>query len=173
MTGYPPTGVDSWKRLIRICQNWGLNLMRFHSWCPPEAAFTAADELGFYLQPECGMWNEISPDTPMEKMLYEETDRMIEAYGKPCLVLLLWPGNEPNGDWKGRLANGWPLRGKSPRRLDATGTGWSIIDSPGPWSGRCLMAASSAPNAGAGQMGVVRRRLCGVARRGECAGALA
>ena len=49
LTGYPPTDVDAWKRLIRICQAHGLNHIRFHSWCPPEAAFAAADELGFYL----------------------------------------------------------------------------------------------------------------------------
>ena len=64
--------------------------MRFHSWCPPEAAFEAADQLGFYLQPEPGMWNEISPGTPMERMLYEETDRMIKAYGNhPSFMLLV------------------------------------------------------------------------------------
>src|SRR5262249_43956677 len=69
LTGYPATDVASWKRIIQICKDFGLNHMRFHSWCPPDAAFTAADELGFYLQPECGMWNQISPDTPMARML--------------------------------------------------------------------------------------------------------
>ena len=57
LTGYPATDVATWKRIIGICKTWGLNGMRFHSWCPPEAAFTAGDELGFYFQPECGMWN--------------------------------------------------------------------------------------------------------------------
>ena len=56
LTGYPPTDVDSWRSLIRLAQAHGLNHMRFHSWCPPEAAFVAADELGFYLQPECSIW---------------------------------------------------------------------------------------------------------------------
>jgi beta-galactosidase len=71
LTGFPPTDVEYWKRIIRICQAWGLNHMRFHSWCPPDAAFVAADELGFYFQPEAGMWNEISPGSEMEKMMYE------------------------------------------------------------------------------------------------------
>ena len=31
----------------------GLNNLRFHSWCPPEAAFAAADEVGFYFHVEC------------------------------------------------------------------------------------------------------------------------
>ena len=53
LTGYPATDVASWKRIIGICKAWGLNGMRFHSWCPPEAAFTAADELG--LLPAAGV----------------------------------------------------------------------------------------------------------------------
>jgi beta-galactosidase/beta-glucuronidase len=47
LTGYPAADLATWKRIIAICKEWGLNGMRFHSWCPPEAAFTAADELGF------------------------------------------------------------------------------------------------------------------------------
>ena len=44
--------VESWERVFRICRSYGLNHMRFHSFCPPEAAFMAADRVGFYLQPE-------------------------------------------------------------------------------------------------------------------------
>jgi beta-galactosidase/beta-glucuronidase len=55
LTGYPPTDVPSWKRIIGTCKAHGLNLIRFHSWCPPEAAFIAADELGFYFQVECAV----------------------------------------------------------------------------------------------------------------------
>jgi beta-galactosidase/beta-glucuronidase len=54
-TGYPPTDVQSWKRIINTCKKHGLNLIRFHSWCPPEAAFIAADQLGFYYQVECSV----------------------------------------------------------------------------------------------------------------------
>ena len=124
LTGYPPTDVRSWKALFQICQAWGLNHMRFHSWCPPEAAFQAADELGFYLQPEPGMWNEISPGTPMEKMLYEETDRMIKAYGNHPSFLLLSASNEPKGRWQESLPR-WVAhyRQQDARRLYASGTG--------------------------------------------------
>jgi hypothetical protein len=52
LTGYPPMDKDGWMRVLGILKAWGLNHVRFHSWCPPEAAFEAADELGFYLQPE-------------------------------------------------------------------------------------------------------------------------
>ena len=98
--------------------------MRFHSWCPPEAAFEAADNLGFYLQPEPGMWNEISPDTPMERMLYEETERMIKAYGNHPSFMLLSASNEPKGNWQPALAK-WAdtFRKKDPRRLYTRGTG--------------------------------------------------
>ena len=90
LTGYPPTDVAYWKKIFQINKDWGINHVRFHSFCPPEAAFQAADELGIYLQPEPGMWNEISPGTPMEKMLYEETEAMIRAYGNHPSFLLLF-----------------------------------------------------------------------------------
>ncbi len=52
LTGYPPMDKDGWLRVLGILKAWGLNHVRFHSWCPPEAAFEAADELGFYFQVE-------------------------------------------------------------------------------------------------------------------------
>lgn len=124
LTGYPPTDVKSWRALFETCKKWGLNHMRFHSWCPPEAAFEAADEVGFYLQPEPGMWNEISPGTPMERMLYDETDRMIKAYGNHPSFMLLSASNEPKGKWQLSLSR-WVGRyhAKDARRLYASGTG--------------------------------------------------
>lgn len=124
LTGYPPTDVATWKKLFEICKSWGLNHMRFHSWTPPEAAFEAADQVGFYLQPEPGMWNEISPGTPMERMLYDETDRMIKAYGNHPSFMLLSPSNEPKGNWHEALTK-WVehYRREDPRRLYTTGTG--------------------------------------------------
>jgi len=124
LTGYPPTDVKSWTALFELCKKWGLNHMRFHSWCPPEAAFEAADQVGFYLQPEPGMWNEISPGTPMERMLYEETDRMIRAYGNHPSFMLLSASNEPKGKWKEALLS-WVAhyRKEDPRRLYTHGTG--------------------------------------------------
>jgi hypothetical protein len=52
LTGYPPMNKDGWLRVLGILKDWGLNHVRFHSWCPPEAAFAAADELGMYFQVE-------------------------------------------------------------------------------------------------------------------------
>ncbi len=124
LTGYPPTDVKSWVTLFETAKEWGLNHMRFHSWCPPEAAFEAADQVGFYLQPEPGMWNEISPGTLMERMLYEETERMIRAYGNHPSFMLLSAGNEPKGQWKESLSK-WVdyYHKRDPRRLYASGTG--------------------------------------------------
>jgi len=52
LTGYPPMNKAGWLRTLSIAKSYGINHYRFHSWCPPEAAFEAADELGMYLQAE-------------------------------------------------------------------------------------------------------------------------
>ena len=131
LTGYPPTDVASWKKIFETCKKWGLNHMRFHSWTPPEAAFEAADQIGFYFQVEPGMWNEISPGTPMEEMLYQETDRMIKAYGNHPSFMLLSASNEPKGKWHESLSR-WVAhyRKEDPRRLYTTGTGHTERDLP-------------------------------------------
>ena len=133
LTGHPPMDVASWRRIFGICKDWGLNHVRFHSWCPPEAAFTAADELGVYLQPEAGMWNDFNPGSDITRMLYAETERMIRAYGNHPSFVLFSPSNEPKGRWQQVLAE-WVAHGRQrdPRRLYTTGTGWSVIDKPGP-----------------------------------------
>ena len=46
LTGYAPMDEESWERVFRICRSYGLNHMRFHSFCPPEAAFAAARPCG-------------------------------------------------------------------------------------------------------------------------------
>ncbi|HQZ95661.1 MAG TPA: discoidin domain-containing protein [Pyrinomonadaceae bacterium] len=132
LTGYPPTDVAYWRKIFQINKDWGINHVRFHSFCPPEAAFQAADELGIYLQPEPGMWNEVSPGTPMEKMLYEETEAMIKAYGNHPSFLLFSPGNEPKGRWK-EAFDKWitHYRLADPRRIYTNGTGHTEPSVPG------------------------------------------
>lgn len=131
LTGYPPTDKAYWLKIFQINKNWGINHIRFHSFCPPEAAFEAADELGIYLQPEPGMWNEVSPGTPMEKMLYEETDKMVRSYGNHPSFLLLSPSNEPKGRWK-EAFDKWiaHYRLTDPRRLYTNGTGHTEREVP-------------------------------------------
>ena len=141
LTGYPPCDVEYWLKVFRTCKEWGLNHVRFHSFCPPEAAFTAADEVGIYLQIEPGMWNDISPGTPMEAMLYAETERILAAYGNHPSFVLLSASNEAKGRWKEALPK-WVkhFREVDPRRLYTPDTGWSLIDEPGPVEGADYLA---------------------------------
>lgn len=131
LTGYPPTDVAYWRKIFQINKDWGINHIRFHSFCPPEAAFQAADELGIYLQPEPGMWNVVSPGTPMEKMLYDETERMIRAYGNHPSFIMLSPSNEPKGRWKESFDK-WiaHYRNRDPRRIYTNGTGHTEREVP-------------------------------------------
>lgn len=100
LTGYPAYELKEWRRICGICREWGLNHIRFHSWCPPEAAFLAADEAGIYLQIETGMWNYFIQGGEIEQELYRETDRILEAFGNHPSFLLLSSGNEPHGEYK-------------------------------------------------------------------------
>ncbi len=125
LTGYPAMDVASWKKIIRACQAYGLNGMRFHSWCPPEAAFTAADELGFYLQPELGFWAPFNPGSVYTQYLNEETPRLLRAYGNHPSFVLLSPSNEPSGNYE-KVTPQWAQAAYAadPRRLYSAGTGW-------------------------------------------------
>jgi len=134
LTGYPPTDVESWKRVIRACQAHGLNHIRFHSHCPPEAAFVAADELGFYFQIECASWANqgaaIGEGRPLDRWLYDEADRILRAYGNHPSFLLLAYGNEPAGPERGaKYLKKWVTHycEKDPRRLYTSASGWPMI----------------------------------------------
>lgn len=59
-TGYSPTDIEAWRDVLQTVTDHGLNHVRFHSWCPPEAVFEAADEIGVYLQVECSSWTALS-----------------------------------------------------------------------------------------------------------------
>ena len=78
------------------------------------------------------MWNEVSPGTPMEKMLYEETELMIKAYGNHPSFVLFSPGNEPKGRWK-EAFDKWiaHYRIADPRRIYTNGTGHTEPSVPG------------------------------------------
>lgn len=132
-TGYPPTDVASWMRIFKICKAYGLNHFRFHSWCPPDAAFEAADRTGFYLHIECDSWaNEgsaIGDGKPIDQYIYEESRRISKAYGNHPSFCMMDYGNEPAGDHQVKyltdFVNYWKKRDS--RRLYTTGSGWPII----------------------------------------------
>jgi hypothetical protein len=102
LTGYPDMSVEGWEKIFRKAKDYGLNHMRFHSWCPPEAAFIAGDRTGFYLQPEGPSWPNHGPKIglgqPIDQYLYDETNRMVQQYGNYASFTMLSAGNEPAGD---------------------------------------------------------------------------
>lgn len=133
-TGFPPTDTAAWARIFRICRAHGLNHVRFHSWCPPAAAFDMADKLGFYLHVECSSWanqsTSIGDGKPFDNYLYEESERMVETYGNhPSLCIILY-GNEPRGKNKDkfleRFVSYWKAKDK--RRLYSSGAGWPNLE---------------------------------------------
>lgn len=103
MTGYAPMDVASWERIFRIAKRYGLNHMRYHSFCPPEAAFEAADLVGFYLQPEGPSWpnhgSSLGDGKPVDQFLMDETIRMSKEYGNHPSFTMMAVGNEPRGRW--------------------------------------------------------------------------
>jgi len=130
LTGYPPTDVNEWKRILKIIQDHGLNHMRFHSWCPPEAAFRAADELGVYLQVEASAWANIGDGKPIDDWIYKEAEDIIAAYGNhPSFVMMAY-GNEPSGEkHKEYLAQFVDhMKSFDSRRVYTSGAGWPLLD---------------------------------------------
>ena len=102
-TGYPPTDVDSWLKVFKTCKSYGLNHMRFHSYCPPEAAFMAADLTGFYIQPEGPSWPNhgvrLGRGEPIDKYLMDESVAIVNEYGNHPSFTFYAFGNEPAGNW--------------------------------------------------------------------------
>ena len=102
-TGYPPTDEDDWMRIFTKMKEYGLNHVRFHSYCPPEAAFAAADRLGMYLQPEGPSWPnhgvKLRRGMKIDEYLLEESKRIIDEYGHHPSFVMMAAGNEPAGDW--------------------------------------------------------------------------
>ncbi|MHB9079189.1 MAG: glycoside hydrolase family 2 TIM barrel-domain containing protein [Pirellulaceae bacterium] len=93
LTGYPPTDEAAWQRIFAICKAHGLNHMRFHSWCPPEAAFVAADKEGIFIQAEAPRAN-VDTNPLLDQFIQEESLRMADAYGNHPSFVLMSMGNE-------------------------------------------------------------------------------
>ena len=148
LTGYPATDVASWRRIFRIYKEHGLNHVRFHSWCPPRAAFEAADELGIYAQVEV-LWVDawMAKDNPERPYLITQghplgvgkndrsTDgfvraemrRILNVNGNHPSFVLLCIGNEMGSADFSVLAR-WIQEEKTrdPRRLYAASTARTI-----------------------------------------------
>ncbi|OLV18861.1 glycoside hydrolase family 2 TIM barrel-domain containing protein [Deinococcus marmoris] len=126
LTGHPPTDVESWREVYRAVQAYGLNHVRFHSYCPPEAAFQAADELGLYLHVETPVWPELGGDPVLDDFIRREARRIVQEYGHHPSFCILAVGNEPHGEGQhaflAQFQQEW--RTRDPRRVYTGCSGW-------------------------------------------------
>jgi len=119
LTGHPPMDVAGWRHYFGVLRDHGLNHVRFHSWTPPDAAFTAADELGFYIATELPFWGEWTP--AVADALTPEGEAILRTYGHHPSFVLLTLGNEHRGDRAVRAGLVARLRALDPSRLYAQG----------------------------------------------------
>ena len=134
LTGYPPMDVEGWRRIFKILKQWGLNHMRFHSYCPPEACFTAADEEGIYLQPELPLWTgklDAPGDDKRVAWVREEARKVIETYRNHPSMVLFCLGNELQGNFRFLQDLLGELKRRDPSRLyTMTSNRLWLLDAP-------------------------------------------
>jgi hypothetical protein len=95
--GYVPMDVAFWRNRLQVYMDYGFNHVRFHSWCPPDAAFTAADELGILFQVENPLWipgGWVSEDDERTEFIHNEAQRIVDTYGNHPSFGLMTMGNE-------------------------------------------------------------------------------
>jgi len=150
LTGYPAMDVEGWKRIFNIYKAHGLNHVRFHTWTPPDAAFTAADELGIYIQSEViwvqrplgndkpgkmegmkfGSFPEslMNPPGTIDRYVHEEIRRVMNALGNHPSFILFTIGNEM-GSYDPKVCGGWiqEIKTYDPRRFYAVSTARRIV----------------------------------------------
>jgi hypothetical protein len=125
-TGFPPVNAEEWTRIFRICKTFGLNHVRFHSWCPPEAAFIAADREGIYLSVECSAWASLGDGKAIDRFIYDESRRIVEAFGNHPSFCMMAYGNEASGQNRVAYLTGFVnyWKAKDPRRLYTSASGF-------------------------------------------------
>lgn len=132
-TGTPPMNKDGWKKVFSTAKEYGLNHLRFHSWCPPEAAFEAADEMGVYLQIELPVWVlTIGKSPEAVRFLRSEAENIRREYGNHPSLCLWSLGNELQGDFRILSAMLDELKAKDPRHLYTT-TSFTFENGHGRW----------------------------------------
>ena len=127
LTGHTPMDKASWVDYFQRCKDYGMNHVRFHSWCPPEAAFAAADELGIYLQPELPIWGRLEGEE-LVSFLTKEGLNILRTYGHHPSFAMLSLGNEVSGEPEVMQAMVETFRAEAPYILYTNGTnaflGW-------------------------------------------------
>ena len=147
LTGYPSTKIEDWIRIFKIYKSYGLNHVRYHSWCPPEAAFKAANRVGIYMQAEASIWIDwwmsepqerpemdtkgypkgLGKDPERDQFVIAEMNRVVDFYGNNPSFTMFCIGNElGNSDFD--VMSKWVgnLKKKDPRRLYAISTARKI-----------------------------------------------
>lgn len=126
LTGYPAMDTAQWRNMMETARQYGLNHFRFHSWCPPEAAFEAADEAGITFQIETPVWTDLGKFPDLDQYIRDESDRILASYGNHPSFAMLAVGNEPSGPNKDvfltDIVKYW--QEKDHRRLYTTCAGW-------------------------------------------------
>jgi len=99
-TGHAPLDNASWERIMLILKDYGMNHMRFHSWCPPDAAFRMADKHGIYLEVEMPMWGkDAEVDEARYNFFRREQRAILKEYGNHPSFILYCNGNEITGNF--------------------------------------------------------------------------
>lgn len=135
LTGYPSMNQDYWTKIYKQCKAYGLNHVRFHSWCPPEVAFEVADSMGVYLQVECAGWTTVGDGTYSDQWFRQEGDRILKEYGNHPSFCMMAYGNEPGGANQGKylseLIDYW--KSKDLRRVYTSAGGWPFVQNADYW----------------------------------------
>ena len=134
LTGYPSFDKSYWQRVFSVYKNYGLNHVRFHSWCPPDIAFEVADEMGIYCYVECSSWanqsTTLGDGKPIDDFIYQESEAIVKAYGNHPSFCMMSYGNEPGGEnctaYLRKFVTYW--KSKDNRRIYTTAAGWPNIE---------------------------------------------
>ncbi len=100
LTGHAPTDVDSWLKVMRTAKEYGVNHYRFHTCCPPDAAFAAADQLGIYMEPELPFWGTVAApgeegfNGEEQAYLVQEGFNILRCFGHHPSFVMMSLGNE-------------------------------------------------------------------------------
>lgn len=152
LTGYPSTKLEDWEDIFKTYKDYGLNHVRFHSWCPPEAAFKAADRIGIYIQAEASVWidswmNEdmvakgrpemetkghpkgLGYNSERDEWVKAEMNRVVEYYGNHPSFIMFCIGNELGSSDFDQIKT-WigDLKKKDDRRLYSGSTARQITE---------------------------------------------
>jgi len=156
--GHAPMDVEGWRAYMATMKAHGINHVRCHTWVPPEAAFTAADEAGIYLQPELPFWGTFT--AAVRDALAPEAEAVLRAFGNHPSFVMLTLGNEIGGDRQIMNDLVVSLRARDPRRLYADGSNNVLWDPRFQPTNDFFVSAKTFPEGANGAKLVARGSFC-------------